>query len=431
MIFMGATYQSDSPYFEDKLIKARNKLKEFPTIASVVDNFNLANRENHTENIILNLLSAAVSDAFLENKPNERCNQTLKLIELSLKELLDKLSRSKKNNLIVKLKSFGDSHRDTINEIDFLIELKQNSNVSDIEYENETLGNHDFNVYIGGEEFNIEQTCLGRGKIQKMVERAFNIASKEIIERIPKRIFLKIDVDTDRILKERDNSFHEIKTLLMKDYDNLEKMLLIDLNGGCRIDNNLGSSNQSLYEIKDLYDDYDEFGQRLKKLLDSREGVDYLKSKKVFELTKCSITHFIIGPGKFGSVSIHSQCIWPSRAESLRKGSLINQLKRKIKEKIEGRQLEGKTNPIIAVRFEDFIFMNYSSEDDVWWEENFNELKNIIEGVFRDINNKEILGVLLYENTIKKSRFVKNPNIKVRENIIDKIGLLKNESTTT
>ena len=133
----------------------------------------------------------------------------------------------------------------------------------------------------------------------------------------------------------------------------------------------------------------------------------------------------MIFPAKFGSVGINSQSIWPSTAESLRKDSLIRQLKTRIKEKINSRQLEGKTNPIIAVRFEDFIFMHYSSENDIWWEENFNELKSIVESVFREANNSEILGVLLYENTIKKSRFVKNPNIEVEEGILNKINLLK------
>ncbi len=135
MIFTGATYQGDSPYFEDKLDKARSKLKDFPTIANIVDNFNLANRENHPGNFFINLLSASVSDAFLDGKPNERYKGILKAFEETLKELLPKLSRDKKNNLIVKLKSFGDKHRETINEIEFLVELKQNSSVSNIEYE--------------------------------------------------------------------------------------------------------------------------------------------------------------------------------------------------------------------------------------------------------------------------------------------------------
>ena len=221
MIFTGATYQGDSPYFEDKLNKARTKLKEFPTILSIVNNFNLANRENHTENLFINLLSASVSDAFLEGKPNEGYNNILKSFEEVLRKLLPKLSRDKKNNLVARLKSFGDKHRETINEIEFLVELKQNSNISDIEYENESLGSHDFNIKIDSEEFNIEQTSLGESKIQQIVEEAFSLASKEIIERIPKKILLKIDVDTNKILKERDNSVEEVKTVVMEDYEKL------------------------------------------------------------------------------------------------------------------------------------------------------------------------------------------------------------------
>ena len=62
----------------------------------------------------------------------------------------------------------------------------------------------------------------------------------------------------------------------------------------------------------------------------------------------------------------------------------------------------GKKNPLIAVRFEDFAFMHYSSDSDVWWEENGKELKKIVESVFHETKNKEILGILLYENSIKK-----------------------------
>ena len=191
MIFTCATYQSDSPYFEEKLDRARNKLKEFPTILSIVDNFNSANRENHTENVLLNLLSASVSDVFLGGKQNEKYNETLKVIELTLKELIGKLSRDKKNNLIVRLKSFGNHHREIMNEIEFLIELKQNPNASNIEYENESLGNHDFSLFIHGYEFKIEQTCLGKGEIQQMLEKTFSLACKEIIDRIPKKLLLK------------------------------------------------------------------------------------------------------------------------------------------------------------------------------------------------------------------------------------------------
>ncbi len=425
MIFSGATQQDESTYFEDKVSKARNKLKEFPTILSVVDNFNLANRHNHTENVLLNLLSASVEDIFLDNKPNEKYNQELKIIDSTLKELINNLSRKKRNNLIAKLKSFGDNHRELINEIEFLIELKQNTSILNVSYEVESLGNHDFNFYIDKEEFNIEQTCLGKGEIQQKVEKAFNLASKEIIEKIPKKVFLKIDVETDKILNEGNNSVEEIKIILIRDYENLKEILLVDLNGSCRMENNIGDPDKFLYDVKDLYEYYDEFGQRLIKLLSNEEGITYLKSKKIGDITNGSITHFIVGNGKFGSVSIHSQCLWPSRAETLRKDSLINQLKRRIKDKITGGQLAGKTNSIIAVRFEDFIFMNYSSETDIWWQDNFNELKNIVEGIFIETNNKEILGVLLYENTIKKSRIITNPNIEIKGEILDKIELLR------
>lgn len=425
MNFAGSTHSQESTYFEEKVERARNKLKEFPTLQEVLENFNLANRENHTENALLNILGMFGSE-YTSQESKLKYEFVLKEMDNLLKDLLKNLSKEKRNNLIRRLNIFGENNFELMNELEFCVELRTNKKLSDVHYENLNKGNHDFNLKIEGEEFNIEVTSLGKSQIQQIVEEAFNLASKEIFSAIPKKVYLQIEVVTDRILKEENNKVVEIKSRIMEDYEKLKDLIWVNKNGLCILGKNLGDPTKSLYEIKDIFEYYQEFGQRLSQLLLNNEGVSFLKKTQIKDITESSIISFIIGNAKFGAVEIHSQCSHPSNSEDLRKKSLINQLKRRIKDKIVLGQLKGKKNPMIAIRFEDFSFMHYSSDSDIWWEENGKELKGIVESVFKETKNKEILGVLLYENSIKQSKFFQNPNRLADENLFKKIEVLKN-----
>lgn len=425
MNFSGSTHSKESTYFNEKIERAKTKLKEFSTLQKVLDNFKSADRENHTENALLNILGMFGSE-YPSKDTQLKYESILKDMDNLLNELLNNLSKEKKNNLIKRLNIFGKNNFELMNELEFCIELRNNKKISEVHYENLNKGNHDFNLRISGEEFNIEVTSLGKSQIQQILEEAFNLASKEIFSMMPQKIYLQIEVVTDRLLKEKNNKVIEIKDKIMKDYEKLKNIIWIDQDGLCIIEKNLGNPTQSLYDIRDIFEYYQEFGERLSKLLLSTEGTSFLKKTQIKDLIENSINSFIIGNAKFGTIKIHSQCLFPSKSEKLRKESLINQLKRRIKDKIISKQLSGKKNPIIAVRFEDFSFMHYSSDSDIWREENCRELKEIVESVFKEIKDKEILGVLLYENTIKESKFFCNPNIAVDKNILDKIEVLKN-----
>ncbi|PIN93153.1 hypothetical protein COU54_04270 [Candidatus Pacearchaeota archaeon CG10_big_fil_rev_8_21_14_0_10_31_24] len=64
MIFSGSSRSEKSRYFDEKLLRARTKLKEFETFPKILDNFSLANRNNHEENFLLNLLGIFGTDFF-------------------------------------------------------------------------------------------------------------------------------------------------------------------------------------------------------------------------------------------------------------------------------------------------------------------------------------------------------------------------------
>ena len=425
MNFSGSTHSIESTYFNEKLGRARTKLKEFPTLQKIMGNFNSENKNNHTENFLLNLMSMFGAN-FYSNDELTKYSKFLMELDNLIKDLIPSLSKEKKNNLIKRLNIFGKENFELMNELEFLSELKGNQKISEISYENTILGNHDFNIKIDGEEFNVEITSLSKSQIQQIIENAFKSASEEIFSAIPKKIYLQIEVVTDRLLNEENNDAVKIKSKIMNDYDKLKNIIWADPDGLCRIEKNLGNPTNSLYDIKDLFGYYQEFGQRMTKLLSSSEGISYLKNVSVGDITESSIVSFIISSAKFGTVEIHSQCLCPSKSEDLRKNSLIKQLKRRIEYKIVSGQLSGKKNAIIAIRFEDFAFMHYSSDSDIWWEENGKELKEIVTSVFLENKNKEILGILLYENTIKKSRFFQNPNILIDKDILKKIEVLKN-----
>lgn len=424
MNFTGSTRSSESTYFSEKLERAKIKLKEFPTFLKIVS-FNSANQNNHTENFLLNLMGMFGANFYTQEELT-RYNNLLKKLDILIDNLMTHLSKDKKNNLIKRLNMFGKENFELMNELEFFAELKDNQKISEISYENAKLGNHDFNLKIDGEEFNIEVTSLSKSQIQQITEDAFNSASKEIFSTIPQKTYLQIEVTTDRLLRDGENKVAEIKDHIIRNYETLKDIILVSMDGLCIIEKNLGNPNQSLYDIQDQFDYYRDFGQRMKKLLSNSNGISYLKNIKINDITESSIVSFIIGPAKFGTVEIHSQCLHPSKSEDLRKKSLINQLKRRIKDKITYGQLNKKKNSLIAVRFEDFSFMNYSSDSDIWWEENGKELKGIVENVFQETQDKEILGVLLYENTIKKSRLFQNPDILINEDILKKIEALKN-----
>ena len=117
--------------------------------------------------------------------------------------------------------------------------------------------------------------------------------------------------------------------------------------------------------------------------------------------------------------------MWPSKAEGLRKKSMLEQLKRRIEDKIKKGQLKGKENPILGVNFQDVSLHNYTSDIEPFGKKHLDDLKEIASDVFIKEKETEILGVLFIENSLKNSEFVQNPLID-HSSSLKKIGLLRN-----
>jgi len=429
MIFIGRAFRENEQfnYPKETIDKGREKIKEFFTLNTILNNFNKADKNNYNKNHFLILGRDAVSNPFIGGQPDKDAEAKLKRYDTLLNFLLPRLSKDSKEKLISRLKDFGENHFKTILELEFFLELRVNKSIFDIHYEDSKRGNHDFCIKIDDTELNIELTSLGEGIIQKILETGFNIASNEIIEHIPERTLLKLDVDTDLILNQDDkNDPALIKNVLIQDFIKIKSIVNIMKNNHCIIEKNLGDPEKYLYDFKDLFKYYNEFGQSLLKLLETPEGLEFLKKTKYKNIRNISISSFIVGDAKTKLVEIHSVSMMPSKAESLRKISLLRQLKNRVDDKIKKKQLKNKTNSIIAINFEDFLFNDYASEQDYFGQEELNELKRIIEEIFKNNKEKQLLGILLYQRTLSKSVFIKNPLVSLDPIIESKIRLLKN-----
>jgi len=400
-------------YFNEKKKRVIENSKKFPCLAELCLHFNFVDVTNHLNNAFFNLASCGSGEEILES------------FEVQVIPKIQKFPRGKKRLIISKLRSTNEQSYKLFTEWMFYLDLLKNKNISSIEYENSKIGNHDFQIRVKNVLFDIELTSFGKGPLQEKIEEGFRMASEYILERIPNKIVLMIHLDLKKVPLTKEISLEEIRDFIIKSYNILEPIILIEQNGLCMI-RYLGGPNNVLWDSRDMFEYYQEFGQRLLKLSKTETGKEFLKKTTNKDLIESSFESVIIGPAKYSRVGIHSRCIHPSEAETLRKEALINQLKRNLRQKITKGQLKGKTNPIIALSLDDFSFMDYWNSADYFGNQCFKELEKVIQDVFREEKESEILGVLLFEKELKKSRFVENPNLEIPKKILDKIELLKN-----
>ena len=427
---MGQAFEENRKfiYSKDFIKKAKDKIKEFSTLNSIL-NFENANKDNYNKNYFLRIGRNAVSNPFRDNRPDSESERKLKIYDLLLKEIIPKLDGKSKAKLISRLNSYGENHFKTILELEFYIELIKNEKIKDIEYENPQKGNHDFSFKVDYTEFNLELTSLGKGIIQEILEEAYTKAANEILKNLKEETLVKLDVNSDMLLKEQgENNSNEIRDIILANYKKIENVVYCIRNNYCILEKNLGSNDEPLYELKDLYEHYSKFGERLAELLKTPEGVDYLKRTKIKDIHENPFSSFIVGDSKSRIVEIHSKSQWPSKAETLRKKSILKQLTNRVREKIKGEQLKGKSNPLIAINFQDFVMHDYTLDEDLFGRQNFEELKSIVTKVFAATKNEEILGVIFFENSLDKSKFVENPNIKIDKERLKKIYILLNRN---
>lgn len=408
IIGSASTNEGKQIYLENRRAVARKVLERYPNLQSVFGDFRFINKENQTDNAFFNVISSGEAEHLLDD------------FEKILNEV-NSLPKQRRNQIISRLCETGENNFKLFEEFSFYSELLKNNKISEIHYENALIGNHDFRVIINSAPIDIEVTSLGKTPFQIKVEEGFNLVCEEIIKDLPNSTRVQLDLILDRIPIKKETTSLEIEKSVLDNYQVIKKIILIDANGLCRIEN-IGNSEKFLIQDRELFPYYYEFGKRLSKL--EIAGENFLETTKEKDIFNNAFGSFITGPARDNRVEIHTECISPSKAEELRKDSLIEQIKRNIKQKLLAGQLKGKINPILALRFDDFAFMNYWDNSDFFSQQILNELKKIVQEIFKEQNEKEVLGILLYERGLKNSVFIENPNLNLTLDILNKIKLL-------
>ena len=124
-------------------------------------------------------------------------------------------------------------------------------------------------------------------------------------------------------------------------------------------------------------------------------------------------------------MEIHSQSVFPSKAENLREKGLLKKIGRSANAKLEKNQLSKQKNPIIIIQFKDMLFEGYPNERGMFSEKYLKKIKFRILKAFennRKYNN--ILGIMLFEDFLANSIFIPNPNISIQTRVLSKIKLI-------
>lgn len=426
MTFFGQASEATQSfnYPQETIENARKKIKEFPILHSIVGDFPNANKLNYSENHVLMLASAAVSSPFLEGQPDMSATHKLHQLEILLKYLLPELKNEPKQKLIARLKEFGQNNYATMMELGVYLELVRNPAISQLDYENSEKGNHDFFFLVDEQEVNMELTSLWKGEIQEILERAFEKAANKFLDVIPDNTMFIVQVVNDMLLKAKDNDSDEISEIIFESFKKIKPIVDVSKNNYFRWERNLGDDEKSLYSANVIYPYISHFGERLIELSKTNQGIDFLNGIKIKEVRRCPFSSFIIKDSKTKLVNIQSECMWPSKAELLRKEGLVKQIGNRLVDKMTNDQLKGKANPVIAFNFQDVLFHDYTSDQDHFGLEHLGELKKIVEDAFTKTKNNEILGVLLFDNVLSKSRFIKNPNMHDSEENRSKFALV-------
>ena len=414
------------PYFKKFVQNAKRKIKEFPSLHRIVGDFSGVNKENYQKNFILLLAAHAVPDPFFKRKPDLQSEKELNELEMLLKEIILTLGKDAKSKVKSRLKGFNENPMQIIHELRLYRELRQNDHVLDLDYENSEIGNHDFYFKLDGKEFNLELTGLGKGEIEKILERAFKEGAEEILEEIPQYTRLKFYIKTDMLLDEKgDNDSERIKKEILKHYSSIKPIIHIK-RGIDNIEEIPDKPNKSLFDARETLKLFPHNYERILKLFKTDEAIKFLKKTKVSDINQNCISSFIISDAITELVEIDQECVGPAtKAEGLRKQSMLRQLKKRIKCKIKEGQLKGKKNPIIAVNFQNVSMHNYSSDQEPFGYKHLKELKDIALDVLIKEKETEILGILFMENSINNSKFLQNLLIDYSDSL-KKIGLLRN-----
>ncbi len=430
MIFSGRALRSNAEFNYPRMSvdNARLGIKEFPLLEKAVNGFKNVDDSNYNQNQLITLAKDAHHSPFLR-APDIFAKAKLAKYEYLLKHFLEPLKGEAKKKILARLAEFGENHHKLMLELDFLLELLEKNTLKSISYEDPKKGTHDFNLDVDGTELNMEFTSLGMGYIQKLVDSAFDKAAAEIVKHVPEKLQLKLYVDTLPLLKEENNEVEKIKNAVVNNFLQIMPIIFVKKNDVCLIQKNIGPPEKSLYDIQQNYHYLKDFGERLTKLLETAEGIAYLRGTKNEVFADNPITAFSFGDARAGTIEIDSEMNSWSGAESKRKLSVLGQLERRITCKIVEEQLKGKKNPLLVINFQDFGYHDYADKTDIFGQKNYEEIKIKMHEVFAKTEEKEILGILFIDGTISKSIFMPNPAIPTPADVLTAIHKLTGSSS--
>lgn len=425
MIIIGqAVAEKGINYRSNYLVHGQETIKQFPLLYKILKDFPDFSESMYSQNYFLMLASKAKYDIF-QNGPNNSCYNKLKKYEALLKEsAFENFKLKKRNDIAKKMNSFDKQQNHAIcKELEFLMQLKNHGKIKEIIYDNFEDSNHDFRIQVDGIYFNLEFTSTADSEPSKILKKSFDKIAEELIKYIPDGKYLKLDLKSDLLLNEN-NKMDEnyIYNLVIEKTKEIFPIIFAKDDGYCSIETRMGDPNKPFYEFRDYYKHYREWGERLSTLLQSEEGKKFLMSKSFASLGKFPISRFMYTSSQDKLVEIHSQSQWPSPSEEARKIALLNQVNRLVTSKIEKGQLEGQENPIIVIQFADVIFDEYLNETDPFGPGKLSELKEQIMNSFKETSDSDILGVILIEDYLLKSKFIPNPNIGINDDLLSKIS---------
>jgi len=428
MIITGyAVEEKEGNHRVDFLSNGKEAIKEFPTLFSILGDFPDFEEEKYDSNIFLVLASTSKYDIF-KRGPNKESYERMQQYEALLSEIkLEDLKKEKRNDIVKKMNSFDkQQNHSVLLELELFRQLKEHEKIKSVIYNDFLDSNHDYRISLDDIDFNLELTGLGESKPNEILRNSFFKIAGESLKFIPNDKMLIIDLKTDTLLNE-ENKMDEnyIFNFVMQRMKNILPIILVKNNSYCRINTNMGKSTEKLYDIRDIFEYYNDWGERLALLCNTQEGETYLKDTplSIFDYFPVSSFGFFDARGKL--VEVHSQSVFPSEAENLREKALLNQLENLADYKLKKNQLLGQENSILIIQFQDILFRGYSDEREMLSGDYLKKIKRrILKAFEKNPEYNNILGIILIENFLTNSIFVPNPNIIIQTSVYSKLELM-------
>ena len=397
-------------YYHRYLANGILGILNYPNLHNILGRFENFKETEHDKNIFLCLASDSQSD-----KKGIRDNA--KKILSDLNEFLgnnhfEKIKVAQKNSIMQRMCSFKNNENKTIYyELQLWKSFKENTNIKYVGYEDK---NNDFTLKIDNTEINFEFTMLGYNEKLKCLNDSFSAVAKKIVSELPNDKLIKIFVNPLTL-----NDFEDKKIVLMinqiyKDFKAI-KPLILAKKGALRIPN--CELKCSLFEIEKKYYYPPDMFERIEIL--KKDNISYLKATTIDTLQELCIcdchTYDAIEP----YVEITIELAWPTPLGDKLLNLDKNQLYSRITRKIEDKQLSRKKNPLILIKYNFSIMGGYTIKCDIDPVEPIkNIIKKTVEDAFKNFKEKEILGVLFFENSAENMLLIKNPNAKISEELM-------------